>query len=171
MARDDKSVKRTIPWVVFPTNVLSGIGISQHERRRVLGVSVTPLEAKVQFQNLESPVSHGMRGVEFICLDDHAGLLDDHAGSALLGGPYAAGPPGNAASSSLPKTPSLTPQTSRLARRPAHSHATCETRARSLGPKRRWLNWLPATATSHRSSRRGSPRTCPTACPRHPPEI
>ncbi len=60
---------------VFPTNVLSAIGIDPDERRRVLGVSVALSEAEVHWRAfLESLVARGLRGVGFIVCDDHSGL-------------------------------------------------------------------------------------------------
>lgn len=71
--------------VVRDAAVLSAIGIGPDERRRVLGVSVALSEAEVHWRDfLESLVVRGMRGVEFIVSDDHAGLRA--ARRAVLGG-------------------------------------------------------------------------------------
>lgn len=71
--------------VVRDAAVLSAIGIGPDERRRVLGVSVALSEAEVHWRAfLESLVQRGMRGVEFIVSDDHAGLRA--ARRAVLGG-------------------------------------------------------------------------------------
>ena len=71
--------------VVRDAAVLSAIGIGQDERRRVLGVSVALSEAEVHWRGfLESLVARGLRGVEFITSDDHAGLRA--ARRAVLGG-------------------------------------------------------------------------------------
>jgi putative transposase len=61
--------------VVRDAAVLSAIGIGSDERRRVLGVSVALSEAEVHWRSfLDDLVARGMRGVEFIVSDDHAGL-------------------------------------------------------------------------------------------------
>ena len=61
--------------VVRDAAVLSAIGIGPDERRRVLGVSVALSEAEVHWRSfLDSLVARGLRGVEFITSDDHAGL-------------------------------------------------------------------------------------------------
>ena len=71
--------------VVRDAAVLSAIGIGPDERRRVLGVSVALSEAEVHWRGfLESLVTRGLRGVEFITSDDHAGLRA--ARRAVLGG-------------------------------------------------------------------------------------
>tara|TARA_R110000823_G_scaffold314752_1_gene444561 strand:- start:57 stop:1229 length:1173 start_codon:yes stop_codon:yes gene_type:complete len=59
--------------VVRDAAVLSAIG--PDERRRVLGVSCALSEAEVHWRAfLESLISRGMRGVQFVVSDDHAGL-------------------------------------------------------------------------------------------------
>jgi putative transposase len=61
--------------VVRDAAVLSAIGIGPDERRRVLGVSCTVSEAKIHWRAfLESLLERGMRGVQFVVSDDHAGL-------------------------------------------------------------------------------------------------
>ncbi|WP_242512028.1 IS256 family transposase [Rhodobaculum claviforme] len=71
--------------VVRDAAVLSAIGIGPDERRRVLGVSVALSEAEVHWRGfLDSLVARGLRGVEFITSDDHAGLRA--ARRAVLGG-------------------------------------------------------------------------------------
>jgi putative transposase len=71
--------------VVRDAAVLSAVGIGPDERRRVLGVSVALSEAEVHWRGfLESLVARGLRGVEFIVSDDHAGLRA--ARRAVLGG-------------------------------------------------------------------------------------
>ena len=71
--------------VVRDAAVLSAIGIGADERRRVLGVSVALSEAEVHWRGfLESLVARGLRGVEFIASDDHAGLRA--ARPAVFGG-------------------------------------------------------------------------------------
>ena len=61
--------------IVRDAAVLSAIGIGPDERRRVLGVSVALSEAEVHWRAfLESLQARGLRGVEYIVSDDHAGL-------------------------------------------------------------------------------------------------
>lgn len=61
--------------VVRDAAVLSAIGIGPDERRRVLGVSVALSEAEVHWRAfLESLQAPGLRGVEYVVSDDHAGL-------------------------------------------------------------------------------------------------
>ena len=71
--------------VVRDAAVLSAIGIGPDERSRVLGVSCTVSEAKIHWRAfLESLLERGMRGVQFVVSDDHAGLRA--ARKAVLGG-------------------------------------------------------------------------------------
>ncbi len=71
--------------VVRDAAVLSAIGIGPDERRRVLGVSIALSEAEVHWRAfLESLQARGMRGVEYVVSDDHAGLRA--ARRAVLGG-------------------------------------------------------------------------------------
>lgn len=71
--------------VVRDCAVFSAIGVGPDERRRVLGVSVALSEAEVHWREfLEGLVARGMRGVEFVVSDDHAGLRA--ARRAVLGG-------------------------------------------------------------------------------------
>jgi len=71
--------------VVRDAAVLSAIGIGPDERRRVLGVSCTVSEAEIHWRAfLESLLERGMRGVQFVVSDDHAGLRA--ARKAVLGG-------------------------------------------------------------------------------------
>lgn len=72
--------------IVRDVAVLSAIGIGPDEQqRRVLGVSVALSEAEVHWRSfLDSLVARGMRGVEFIVSDDHAGLRA--ARRAVFGG-------------------------------------------------------------------------------------
>ena len=71
--------------VVRDVAVLSAIGIGPDERRRVLGVSIALSEAEVHWRAfLESLQARGMRGVEYVVSDDHAGLRA--ARRAVLGG-------------------------------------------------------------------------------------
>ena len=71
--------------VVRDTAVLSAIGIGPDERRRVLGVSIALSEAEVHWRAfLENMQARGLRGVEYVVSDDHAGLRA--ARRAVLGG-------------------------------------------------------------------------------------
>ena len=71
--------------VVRDAAVLSAVGIGPDERRRVLGVSVALSEAEVHWRAfLESLQARGLRGVEYVVSDDHAGLRA--ARRAVLGG-------------------------------------------------------------------------------------
>ena len=71
--------------IVRDAAVLSAIGIGPDERRRVLGVSIALSEAEAHWRAfLESLQTRGMRGVEYVVSDDHAGLRA--ARRAVLGG-------------------------------------------------------------------------------------
>jgi putative transposase len=71
--------------VVRDAAVLSAIGIGLDESRRLLGVSVALSEAEVHWRAfLESLQARGMRGVEYVVSDDHAGLRA--ARRAVFGG-------------------------------------------------------------------------------------
>ncbi len=104
VVREGEEGKKTIRGIVFPTNVLSAIGIGPDERRRVLGVSVVLSEAEVHWRAfLESLVGRGLRGVEYIVSDNHAGLRA--ARRAVLGGAT-----WQRCQFHLAGTPSITPQ-------------------------------------------------------------
>jgi transposase-like protein len=61
--------------VVIDVALLSAVGITPDGQRRVLGTSVALSEAEVHWRDfLDSLVARGMRGVNFIASDDHAGL-------------------------------------------------------------------------------------------------
>lgn len=61
--------------VVIDVALLTAIGITPEGQRRVLGTSVALSEAGVHWRDfLNSLVERGMRGVQFIASDDHAGL-------------------------------------------------------------------------------------------------
>lgn len=82
---DARYEKVRLGGVVRDAAVLSAIGIGPDERRRVLGVSVALSEAEVHWRAfLESLQARGMRGVEYVVSDDHAGLRA--ARRAVLGG-------------------------------------------------------------------------------------
>ncbi len=71
--------------IVRDAAVLSAIGIGPDERRRLLGVSVALSEAEVHWRAfLESLQARGLRGVQYIVSDDHAGLRA--ARRAVFGG-------------------------------------------------------------------------------------
>ena len=82
---DARYEKVRIGGVVRDAAVLSAIGIGPDERRRVLGVSIALSEAEVHWRAfLESLQARGMRGVEYVVSDDHAGLRA--ARRAVFGG-------------------------------------------------------------------------------------
>ena len=82
---DARYEKVRLGGVVRDAAVLSAIGIGPDERRRVLGVSVALSEAEVHWRAfLENLHQRGMRGVEYVVSDDHAGL--QAARRAVLGG-------------------------------------------------------------------------------------
>jgi transposase-like protein len=61
--------------IVRDAAILSAIGVGPDGRRRLLGVSAAISEAEVHWRDfLNDLVDRGMRGVEFIVSDDHAGL-------------------------------------------------------------------------------------------------
>ncbi|MFG6626997.1 IS256 family transposase [Sulfitobacter sp. 1A12056] len=71
--------------IVRDAAVLSAIGIGPDERRRVLGVSVGLSEAELHWRAfIESLQACGLRGVQYIVSDDHAGLRT--ARRAVFGG-------------------------------------------------------------------------------------
>ncbi len=132
VVRDGEEDRKTIRGIVFPTNVLSAIGIGPDERRRVPGVSVALSEAEVHWRGfLESPVARGLRGVEFIV---RMITLD----CVQPGAPCPEAPPGSAASSISRAMPSIPLRTSRSASASEPSCAPCGTPARSPGPKPPW---------------------------------
>ncbi len=82
---DARYEKVRIGGVVRDAAVLSAIGIGTDARRRVLGVSVALSEAEVHWRAfLEGLQARGLRGVEYVVSDDHAGLRA--ARRAVLGG-------------------------------------------------------------------------------------
>jgi putative transposase len=61
--------------VVRDAAILSAVGVAPEGRRRILGVSVALSEAEAHWRAfLDSLIERGMRGVEFVVSDDHAGL-------------------------------------------------------------------------------------------------
>jgi transposase-like protein len=82
---DARYEKVRLGGVVRDAAVLSAIGIGPDERRRVLGISVALSEAEIHWRAfLEGLQARGMRGVEYVVSDDHAGLRA--ARRAVLGG-------------------------------------------------------------------------------------
>ena len=61
--------------VVRDAAILSAVGVDPEGRRRILGVSAALSEAEVHWRAfLDSLIERGLRGVEFVVSDDHAGL-------------------------------------------------------------------------------------------------
>ncbi|MBB4268315.1 IS256 family transposase, partial [Roseospira visakhapatnamensis] len=61
--------------IVRDAAILSAIGVAPDGRRRLLGVSAALSEAEVHWRDfLNDLVDRGLRGVDFIVSDDHAGL-------------------------------------------------------------------------------------------------
>ena len=83
---DARYEKVRIDGIVRDAAVLSAIGVSKEdERRHLLGVSVELSEAEVHWRSFLQPlVERGLRGVEYIVSDDHAGLKA--ARKAVFGG-------------------------------------------------------------------------------------
>ena len=82
---DARYEKVRIDGVVRDATILSAIGIGPDSHRSLLGVSIALSEAEVHWRAfLDSLVSRGMRGVQFITSDDHAGL--GAARRAVFGG-------------------------------------------------------------------------------------
>ena len=82
---DARYEKVRIDGIVRDATILSAIGVGSDSRRSLLGVSVALSEAEVHWRAfLDSLVRRGMRGVQFITSDDHAGL--GAARRAVFGG-------------------------------------------------------------------------------------
>ena len=82
---DARYEKVRIDGVVRDATILSAIGVGPDSRRSLLGVSVALSEAEVHWRAfLDSLVRRGMRGLQFITSDDHAGL--GAARRAVFGG-------------------------------------------------------------------------------------
>lgn len=82
---DARYEKVRIDGIVRDATILSAIGIGPDSRRSLLGVSVALSEAEVHWRAcLDSLVRRGLRGVQFITSDDHAGI--GAARRAVLGG-------------------------------------------------------------------------------------
>lgn len=72
---DARYEKMRYGGVVRDVAVLAAIGIGPDERRRVLGTSVALSEAEVHWRDFLTRLhARGLRGVEYIVSDDHAGL-------------------------------------------------------------------------------------------------
>ncbi len=82
---DARYEKVRIDGIVRDATILSAIGIGPDSRRSLLGVSVALSEAEVHWRAfLDNMVRRGLRGVQFITSDDHAGL--GAARRAVFGG-------------------------------------------------------------------------------------
>ena len=82
---DARYEKVRIDGIVRDATILSAIGVGPDSRRSLLGVSVALSEAEVHWRAfLDSLVRRGMRGLQFITSDDHAGL--GAARRAVFGG-------------------------------------------------------------------------------------
>ncbi len=82
---DARYEKVRIDGIVRDATILSAIGIGPDSRRSLLGVSVALSEAEVHWRLfLDSLVRRGLRGVQFITSDDHAGI--GAARRAVFGG-------------------------------------------------------------------------------------
>jgi putative transposase len=82
---DARYEKVRIDGIVRDATILSAIGIAPDSRRSLLGVSVALSEAEVHWRAfLDRMVRRGLRGVQFITSDDHAGL--GAARRAVFGG-------------------------------------------------------------------------------------
>ena len=115
--------------IVRDAAVLSAIGIGPDERRRVLGVSVALSEAEVHWRAfLESLQARGLRGVQYIVSDDHAGLRAARRA-------FSEGPHGSAANFNSPKTLSITLRALPFASASVPNYARSGTRPLSPRPK------------------------------------
>jgi putative transposase len=82
---DARYEKVRMDGIVRDATILSAIGIGPDCHRSLLGVSVALSEAEVHWRAfLDSLVRRGLRGVQFITSDDHAGL--GAARRAVFGG-------------------------------------------------------------------------------------
>ncbi len=72
---DARYEKVRIDGQIRDAAILMGVGVSLDGKRRILGVSVSLSEAQVHWRNfLESLLERGLKGVQLIISDDHAGL-------------------------------------------------------------------------------------------------
>ena len=149
--------------IVRDAAVLSAIGIGPDERRRVLGVSVALSEAEVHWRAfLESLQARGLRGVEHVVCDDHAGLRA--ARRAVLGGATWQRCQFHLARD----TPSITRRASPPPSASAPSCARSGTPALWPRPKPPWRSWSRITGTPPRNSPHGWRKTCQRAWPSSP---
>jgi putative transposase len=82
---DARYEKVRIDGVVRDATILSAIGVGADCRRSILGLSVALSEAEAHWRAfLDNLVERGLRGVQFIVIDDHAGL--GAARKAVFGG-------------------------------------------------------------------------------------
>lgn len=82
---DARYEKVRLDGIVRDVAVLSAIGVALDGNRQLLGVSVKLSEAEVHWRSfLQTLVERGMRGVQYIVSDDHAGLKA--ARKAVFGG-------------------------------------------------------------------------------------
>lgn len=82
---DARYEKVRIDGVVRDATILSAIGVGADCRRSILGLSVALSEAETHWRAfLDNLVERGLRGVQFIVSDDHAGL--GAARKAVFGG-------------------------------------------------------------------------------------
>jgi transposase-like protein len=150
MILDARYEKMRHGGVVRDAAVLSAIGIGPDERRRVLGVSVALSEAEVHWRAfLESLQARGLRGVEYVVSDDHAGLRA--ARRAVLGGTTWQ----RCRVFHLARTPSIMRRALRSASASAPSCAPSGTQPRWRRPRPPSPNWSRPTSAAHRTSRPG----------------
>jgi putative transposase len=72
---DARYEKVRIDGVVRDATILTAVGVGPDNHRSLLGVSVAISEAEVHWRAFfDSLVNRGLRGVQFITSDDHAGL-------------------------------------------------------------------------------------------------
>ena len=144
--------------VVRDTAVLSAIGIGPDERRRVLGVSIALSEAEVHWRAfLENMQARGLRGVEYVVSDDHAGLRA--ARRAVLGGATWQRCQFHLARNAIHHAPSLAIR-KRIGELPPSG-----TQPHWRRPKPPSPSWSRPTAPPPRNSRHGWRTTYPRASP------
>ncbi len=72
---DARYEKVRIDGQIRDAAILMAVGVGLDGKRRILGVSVSLSEAQVHWRNfLESLLERGLKGVQLITSDDHAGL-------------------------------------------------------------------------------------------------
>jgi putative transposase len=148
--------------VVRDAAILSAIGVEPEGRRRILGVSVALSKAEVHWRAfLDSLIERGMRGVEFVVSDDHAGLRA--ARRAVLPGATWQRCQFHLAQNAIHHAPSLAirKQIGGELRAVWNAHDLQAAEASSAA-------WSTATPRMRRSSPAGSRRTSPRASPSSP---